>query len=128
MTTLLFAALAACALAAMPAYADGDAARGDRVFQYCFACHSVEPGETNLSGPNLRGIVGRPIAAQEGFDYSPALKAFAARHGTWSVERLDRYVAAPEEEVPKTTMGFRGVEDRQERADLLAFLKASGLR
>ena len=61
----------------MDAHADGDPARGEKVFQYCYSCHSVQPGETNLQGPNLLGIVGRRIASQEGFTYSPALRAFA---------------------------------------------------
>ena len=103
----------------------GDPARGERVFQYCYACHSVDPNEkAMLQGPSLAGIVGKPIAAQAGFEYSPAMRAFAREHGTWSESLLDRYVADPEKAVPKTTMAFRGVEEADERADLLAFLKA----
>jgi cytochrome c len=121
---VLLLGMAVSVLAIAPACAEGDPARGERVFQYCYACHSVEPGETNLSGPNLRGILGRPIAAQAGFDYSPALRALAARHRAWSAALLDRYVAAPEETAPNTTMAFRGIDDPREREDLLAYLLA----
>ncbi|HEX8165674.1 MAG TPA: c-type cytochrome [Beijerinckiaceae bacterium] len=117
------AVVAACLTSG--ARAAGDPARGERVFQYCYSCHTVDPSETaTLQGPSLVGIVGRKIAAQTGFDYSPALRAFAGRHGAWSEELLDRYVADPEKIVPKTTMAFRGVEEADERADLMAFLKA----
>ena len=33
---------------------EGNAARGERVFQYCFSCHSVDPNEqAQLEGPSL---------------------------------------------------------------------------
>lgn len=109
---------------APPEAGAGDAGRGERVFQYCYACHSVEPGETNLQGPNLFGIVGRPVAAQDGFTYSPALRAFAEREPVWTEALLDRFVAAPETLVPKTSMHVRGVDERGEREDLIAYLRS----
>jgi cytochrome c len=118
-------ALAVAATMIGGARAAGDPTRGERVFQYCYSCHTVDPNETaTLQGPSLVGIVGRRIAAQAGFDYSPALRAFARERGAWSEDLLDRYVAEPEKVVPKTTMAFRGVEEADERTDLLAFLKA----
>ena len=107
-----------------PASAAGDPGRGERVFQYCYACHSVDPAETQtLQGPSLVGIIGRRIAAQPGFDYSPGMRAFAAEHGVWSEALLERYIAAPYKLVPRTTMGFRGVDDDDERTDLMTYLK-----
>ena len=107
------------------ARAAGDPVRGERVFQYCYSCHSVDPNETaTLQGPSLVGIVGRKIAAQAGFEYSPAMRAFAQERGIWSEELLDRYIADPETVVPKTTMAFRSVDEAEERADLVAYLKA----
>jgi cytochrome c len=116
-------------LAATASLAAGDPVRGERMFQYCYSCHSVDPDEkAALQGPNLIGILGKKIAAQDGFEYSPALRAFGERHGTWSEDLLDRYIAEPEKVVPKTTMAFRGVDEPQERADLIAFLKAQTTR
>src|SRR3546814_8066494 len=57
----------------------GDPSRGERVFQRCYACHSVDPAETALEGPNLDGVVGRKAAALSGFDYSDAMIAQARR-------------------------------------------------
>ncbi|WP_162820375.1 c-type cytochrome [Microvirga calopogonii] len=102
----------------------GDPVRGEKVFQYCYSCHSVQPDETNLQGPNLYGIVGRRIASQEGFSYSPALRAFAQQEERWTEDRLDRYLRAPYKLVPKTSMAFPGVEAQDERADLIAYLRS----
>ena len=102
----------------------GDPARGERIFQYCYSCHSVRLGETNLQGPHLAGIIGRPIAAQDGFDYSLAMRSFAAREKVWSEELLDRFAAEPEAVVPKTSMQFHGIDDPAERADLIAYLRS----
>jgi cytochrome c len=96
------------------------------VFQYCYSCHSVQPDEINLQGPNLHGIVGRRIASQEGFPYSPALRAFAQEEDRWSESLLDRYLTAPYKLVPKTSMAFPGIEAQDERADLIAYLRSKG--
>ena len=69
-------------------------------------------------------IVRRRVAGQTGFVYSPAMRAFAERHDVWSEDLLDRYIADPESLVPNTTMNFGGLDDPQERSDLMAFLKA----
>lgn len=115
-----------CAAAA--ARAEDAAARGEKVFRYCYSCHSVEAGEAGeagLQGPNLRGIVGAEIASRDSFDYSPAMRAFAQRNGRWSEALLDRYLAAPYEVVPKTSMSFPGVDEADERADLIAYLRSA---
>lgn len=124
--TLRIAILVACAAvpgAGSPSYA-GDPARGERVFQYCYSCHSVVRGETSLQGPNLAGIIGRPIAAQNDFDYSPAMRDLASREWVWSEALLDRFTAEPEAVAPKTSMQFHGIDDPAERADLIAYLRS----
>ena len=52
-----------------------DLARGRVVFRRCVACHSVDPQEKSLPGPNLFGIVGRHAGNDPGHDYSPVLRA-----------------------------------------------------
>jgi len=99
---------------------------GEHAFQYCFSCHSVVPGEfEGLQAPNLAGIVGGPIASEAGFDYSPAMRAFAVRHGDWSFELLDRFIADTDGAVPGSTMEYPGVKDEAERAALLDYLAAA---
>lgn len=109
--------------AAAPAAAEGDAAKGAIVFRKCYACHSVDPRERNIPGPNLAGIVGRRVAAQRGYDYSPALRARGAVGAVWSEAALDAFIADPSRAIPGNGMGERGIEDAGERADLIAFLK-----
>lgn len=105
---------------------EGDAARGERVFQRCYACHSIAPGETaSVQGPTLFQIVGRPAAAISGFDYSEAMREKAAAGLVWDAATLDRYIADPEMVVPGTRMSVPAMRDEQERADLIAYLSHS---
>jgi cytochrome c len=110
--------------------AEGDAARGERVFQRCFSCHSVAPSETaQLQGPSLHGVVGRPAATVAGFDYSDAMKAKAAGGLVWTPETLDRFIADPDTFVPGTPMVvLPPLRDEQDRADLIAYLARSVAR
>ena len=85
--------LAAVALAGPPA-AQGDPKRGEIAFQKCYACHDLAPAN-DVAGPSLHAIVGRPVAARAGFDYSPALRAFAADALASSAARKARRLASP---------------------------------
>lgn len=113
---------------AMPAVAAGDSARGERVFQRCFACHSVDPNETaKLQGPSLYRIMGRPAGIIPGFEYSDAMRREGAAGLVWSEVTLDRYIADPDGLVPGTAMSAPPLRDEQERADLVAYLARTGL-
>lgn len=122
MRAALLGALAAL-MASAPARAEGDSGRGERVFQQCFSCHSVEPGEAGLQGPNLRGVAGGPVAARPDFEYSDALRYLAQREPAWTDALLDRYVADPAAAVPGTRMHYVGLKDAGRRADVIAYLK-----
>lgn len=98
---------------------------GERAFQKCYSCHSLEPGRNDLEGPTLHRIVGRPVAAEAGFNYSPALRALGRDRPQWTEDLLDRFIADPEAVAPKTSMAFAGIRDADERAALLDYLKAS---
>jgi len=107
----------------------GDAARGERVFQRCYACHSVDPNEAaKLQGPSLYRIIGRPAGAVAGFEYSDAMRSKAAGGLVWDAATLDRYVADPEALVPGTLMSAPPLRETQDRADLVAYLARSGRR
>lgn len=104
----------------------GDAARGERVFQRCFACHSVDPAERNLQGPNLHGVVGRRAATLPEFEYSPAMLALGKTGLVWTGETLARFLTDPQGLVPGNAMGFFGLPSAEERADLIRYLERSG--
>lgn len=117
------AVLAAAAAACAASPERGQAPAGERVFVQCVSCHALEPGANTPAGPTLHAIVGKPVAAEPGFDYSPALQSFARKHRRWTPELLDRMTADPEALVPGTYMGFHGIVDPQERAALVGYLE-----
>jgi cytochrome c len=106
--------------------AGADPAQGERVFQRCFACHSVAAGEGKLPGPNLRGVVGRRAGTQPGFRFSPALIEAGARGLVWTRATLDAYLADPEGFLPGTEMGLPGLRDAVDRRNVIDYLKKSG--
>lgn len=106
--------------------AAGAIERGEVAFQKCYACHSVVPGETGLTGPNLAGVVGRAIAGVPGFEYSAALEALPAKgYRVWTEAALDAFLSSPEDFARGTAMTFIGLPDAEERADLIAYLAAT---
>jgi cytochrome c len=105
-------------VAAGIAHAQGDAKRGEKVFENCRACHAAN-GEANEVGPALRGIFGRRAGEREDFRYSPALK----RSGiTWTPQMMDEFVADPQKMVPANRMPFAGLPDARDRADLIIYM------
>lgn len=95
----LFAALGAIALAA-PALAQ-DVAKGEKEFNKCKTCHMiVAPDGTEIvkgakTGPNLYGVIGRPVASYEGFDYGDGILAYGATGAVWDEALLAEYVVDP---------------------------------
>lgn len=107
---------------ATPALADltsGDPSKGERVFKKCAACHTLEQGGKNTVGPNLYGVIGRPVASGAGFKYSAPLTAYG---GDWTPARLDAFLTKPGKEVKGTKMTFAGLKKDSDRANLLAYL------
>lgn len=99
---------------------------GERAYWKCYSCHATEAGKNDLAGPSLHAIVGRPVAAEPGFAYSPALKHFATKHRRWTRDLIDRFAADPEGLVPGTSMAFHGMPDPAERQALLDYLDSLG--
>lgn len=106
-----------------PAWA-GDAAKGEKVFKKCMACHAAA-SKTNKVGPYLQGVVNRPVASAEGYAFSDGMKEFAAGGKVWDEAALDLYLTNPKALVPKTKMAFAGLKKPEDRADLIAYLLAN---
>jgi cytochrome c len=101
----------------------GDATAGERIYSRCLACHALAYDRT---GPRHCGLFGRRAGSVQGFAYSQAMKK---SNIVWDEKTLDRFLASPLGAVPGTAMGYAGITDRQERADLIAYLKrANGAR
>ncbi|MFZ4601270.1 MAG: c-type cytochrome [Caulobacterales bacterium] len=114
------AAAFAQAKPAAPAAAAKPAIDGAKVFAQCRACHTIEKGGKNLVGPNLHGVIGRKAGALAGFNYSPAMKAYAQ---VWNDKTLDAYLAAPQQVVKGTRMTFVGVKNPDQRKAVIEYIK-----
>jgi cytochrome c len=103
--------------------AKADAKAGETVFKKCQACHDGTKGGPNKVGPNLFGVVDRPIASHEGFAYSAAMKDFSKGSSEkWTFEYLNKFLMAPKKDVPGTAMGFAGLAKDQDRANVILYL------
>ena len=112
-----------CAISAgaqPPAPTSGD---GKKHFIRCAACHSVSAQARSTTGPHLEDIVGRRVASVEGFAYSDALRA---KDFIWDEARLDEFLKSPRDAHPGMCLTFMGLSRPEDRAALIAYLKAPG--
>jgi len=97
----------------------GDPQRGEEIYARCGACHAIE---NNRTGPRHCGLFGRRAGSVTGFAYSPAMKRSRI---VWDARTLDWFLTNPLRAVPGTTMGYAGIDDAQERADLIEYLRTA---
>lgn len=108
MKAKIVTALTVIALAS-PAFADGDAAKGEKEFRKCKACHSIIGADGNAIvkggkvGPNLFGVVGRKAASAEGFNYGAGIKEAADKGLVWTQAEIAEYVKDPTKFLEKYT-------------------------
>lgn len=121
MIKLSIAAGAALLALTSVSFAEGDVALGEKVFKKCAACHAVGPGAKNKVGPELNGVVGRPVASIADFKYSPAMTEFGAGK-VWDDEHLTAYLTDPKTAVPKNKMAFVGIKKEEELKGVIAYL------
>jgi cytochrome c len=118
--TLAAALTAVLVLATGGAFAEGNEARGERLFnQQCKACHTLDKGGHNLVGPNLHGLFGRKAGSAD-YQYSDSMKNSGI---VWDEKTLDDYLKDPRAKVPDTKMTYIGLRQDQQRQDMIAFLK-----
>ena len=126
-----FAAVLALATPAL----SQDAAIGEKEFRKCKACHMIQDAAgTDIVkgggvGPNLWNVVGRKIAAQEGYSYGAGIMEAAEANPdlVWTEEELVAYVTNPNDwleaktgdAAAKTKMTFKL---NKGQADVAAYL------
>lgn len=93
-----------------------------QAFEPCRACHALTKDAGMKPGPQLAGVMGRPVAGDPGFDYSPALQAARSKGDVWTPERLELFLGDPEALYAGTWMGSPPIRDAKARADLLCVL------
>lgn len=105
---------------AVPAFAEGNAARGRLAYQRtCIACHGDSKTASSV-GPSLVGLIGRRAGTVAGTPYGRSLYESGI---IWDEAALQRYLASPSDEVHGTIMPI-GVQDPVARDDLVAYLKS----
>lgn len=93
---------------------------GEETFKKCAACHNNAKGADKKVGPNLWGVIGRPVGKVAGFEYSDVMKG---KGGDWNWDTLATYLHEPAAALPGNKMAFAGIEDTADLADLLAYLR-----
>ena len=112
-------------LAAVVLAAPGIARADDcnrQAFESCEACHALTKDAGQRPGPQLVGVIGRRVAGDPAFDYSPALRAARDRGEVWTKEKLDLFLTDPQELYAGTWMSSPPIRDAKARADLLCVL------
>ena len=108
-------------LLALPATAlpPGDSARGEKIYQRCQAClDRARPHRAASCRPV------RPTGRQRaGVSVFAGNEEGGYRRPGVNDDTLDKFLKAPTKFIPGTRMGYAGIKDDQERADLLAYLK-----
>lgn len=123
---------------ATPAFA-ADPAKGEASFKKCKACHSIigadgtEVQKGGKTGPNLWGIVGRPVASDPEFQYGEGILAAKEKGAVWDEAQLATYLqdpnawvkAASGDDSAKSKMTFK-LPKAEEAADVAAYLATLG--
>lgn len=127
-TLIIWAALSGGAHAEENAVAIGDIDRGERLFQQmCGDCHQVgedaRHGTDSDAGPHLNNIFDRTVAQFEDFTYSKGINRARADGMVWDIKHLDAYLTNPKVLVSGTNMDFKGMDDPEDRGDILAYLR-----
>jgi cytochrome c len=85
----------------------------------CRTCHMVREGDNRL-GPNLHKIIGRKAGSLPDYAFSSAMKEAGF---VWDEEKLDRFMANPDEVVPGNSMKpYGGLASGEDRKKIIAFL------
>ena len=104
------------------AHEGADAASGQQVFNnVCRTCHTTREGDNRL-GPHLYKIIGRKAGSLPDYGYSTAMKRADL---VWDEEKLERFIANPDELVPGNSMKpFSGLASADDRARIISFLRS----
>ena len=101
-------------------------AAGQAVSAKCAACHKFDASNANGTGPGLWDVVGRKPAAHAGFNYSTAMKDFAAKTPVWDYDHLYEFLKAPGKYVSGTNMTFVGLKKSEDRVAIIAYMHSLG--
>lgn len=123
----LSAAVAGLCLSAAAALSadSGSIENGREIFLECSGCHAIGKGaeQEEMIGPHLNMLFGRKAAGIEGFPYSKSLERAGANGLEWHADTISAYIEDPVTFASGTRMSYSGLQDPQERRDLIAYLR-----
>ncbi len=125
----IYGALLATAFA-VPAFAEshsmGDAAKGEKEFGKCKACHSIvdDAGEMiqrgGKIGPNLYNVIGRQAGSLEDFKYGDSIVAAGEAGLVWDQAAIAEYLKDPTDFLRST------LDDKKARSNMAFKLRKGG--
>lgn len=124
---LAFVATSLAIFATAPAIA-GDAAKGEKLFKRCAACHSLDAG-VNKVGPSLAGSYGRECGTIDGFKYGRGYLAACEKGFVIDEAFLTDYLKDPSKKLSdiagskqRSKMAFK-LKKEDDIANIIEFLK-----
>ena len=126
-------------LLAAPAFAEGDAAAGEREFNKCKSCHMIvaddgtEIVKGGKVGPNVYGVIGRQAGSYEDFRYGVDLIAAREKGLVWDAAHMIEYVQDPraflrtylDDSKAKSKMAFK-LNNEEDAANVVAYIESVG--
>ncbi len=103
--------------------AKADVAAGAAVSQKCASCHNFANGGPNQTGPNLWGVLGRKPGSHAGFAYSQGMTDFGGKQAAWDYQHVYEFLSGPAAYINGTKMSFVGLKKREDRINLIAWLR-----
>lgn len=94
--------------------------KGAKLASKCSSCHNFKKGEPHKIGPNLFGIINKPIGKTEGYAYSNAMATFGDK---WTYENIAMFLYKPKDYMSGTKMNFAGLKKVEDRASLVLWLR-----
>ncbi|MGB2317703.1 MAG: c-type cytochrome [Litorivicinaceae bacterium] len=87
----------------------------------CSVCHSLTASSKRRAGPTLYGVFGRKVGAVEDYPYSKELTEMDL---VWNEETIDLlFKDGPDIVTPGSKMPVQRIKGKQDRADLISYLK-----
>lgn len=96
-------------------------ARGAKLYKRCKTCHTLEENGRHRVGPNMWNLYGSTAGTKEGFAYSKVMKNSGL---IWDDETLNGYLENPNRYMPGNRMTYAGLRKPEDRAAVLAYIKA----
>lgn len=111
---------------------EGNVRRGQKIFKNkCAQCHTIRKDNKNpygsLLGPNLYGVIGRTAARNQRTGWIKYSTAMEEAGILWTERNLMAFLKNPRAFAGGAiNMNFRGLDDFQDRVDVVYYLKKAG--